>query len=55
MNNGSQILAKVLTGIVGVALVTTLVLNGHQTASVLSAAGGAFDNSLGTAITGKVA
>jgi hypothetical protein len=52
MNNSSGTVAKVLTGIIGVALVTTLVLNGHQTASVISAAGGAFNQSLGTAIKG---
>ena len=43
---------KVLTAIVGVAMVTALVLPGRQTASVLTAAGGVFNNSLGTAIKG---
>ena len=52
MDNLSSTVAKVLTAIVGVALVTTLVMNGHQTASVLSAAGTAFNGALGTAIEG---
>jgi hypothetical protein len=52
MDNLSSTVAKVLTGIVGVALVTTLVMNGHQTASVLGAAGTAFNGALGTAIEG---
>jgi hypothetical protein len=52
MDNLSGTVAKVLTGIIGVALVTTLVMNGHQTASVLSSAGTAFNNALGTAIEG---
>jgi hypothetical protein len=43
---------KVLTAIVGVALITSLVLPGRQTAQVLTAAGGVFNNSLGTAIKG---
>jgi hypothetical protein len=52
MDNVSSNIAKVLTAVIGVALVTTLVMNGHQTASVLGAAGTAFNNALGTAITG---
>lgn len=45
-------ITKVLTAIVGVAMVTALVLPGRQTAQVLQAAGGVFNNSLGTAIKG---
>jgi hypothetical protein len=52
MDNVSSTLAKILTAVIGVALVTTLVMNGHQTASVLSAAGTAFNGALGTAIEG---
>jgi hypothetical protein len=52
MNDVSSMVAKVATAVIGVALVTTLVMNGHQTASVLSAAGGAFNSALGTAIKG---
>jgi hypothetical protein len=52
MDNAANNVAKVLTALIGVALVTTLVLNGHQTASVLSSAGTAFNTALGTAITG---
>jgi PRD1 phage membrane DNA delivery len=48
MNN----ITKVLTAIVGVALVTALVLPGRQTAQVLNAAGNVFSNSLNTAIKG---
>jgi hypothetical protein len=43
---------KVLTAIVGVAMITALVLPGRQTASVLAAGGTVFNNALGTAITG---
>jgi hypothetical protein len=52
MDNAANNVAKVLTALIGVALVTTLVMNGHQTASVLSSAGKAFNSALGTAITG---
>jgi hypothetical protein len=52
MDNAANQVAKVLTALIGVALVTTLILNGHQTASVLSAAGTAFNGALGTAIEG---
>jgi hypothetical protein len=45
---------KVLLGIVGVALVTTLILPGRQTPKVIGAAGSAFRGSLATAMgTGK--
>lgn len=44
---------KVLTGIVGVALVATLVLPKRQTPQVISAFGTAFSNVLGTAMGTK--
>jgi hypothetical protein len=45
---------KVLTGIIGVALVTTLILPRRQTPQVIQAAGNAFRGSLATAMgTGK--
>lgn len=43
-------LEKVAMGIVGIALVTTLILPGRQTASVLKAGGGVFNNALKTAM-----
>lgn len=47
-------LEKVLMGIVGVAMVTTLILPRRQTPQVINAAGGAFRGSLATAMgTGK--
>jgi hypothetical protein len=52
MDNATNNVAKVLTALIGVALVTTLVMNGHQTASVLTAGGKAFNSALGTAIEG---
>lgn len=39
--------------IVGVGMITALVLPGRQTAQVIKAAGGAFQGSLKTAISGK--
>lgn len=44
---------KVLTAIVGVAMVTTLVLPKRQTPAVINAAGGAFSKVLGTAMGTK--
>lgn len=41
---------KVALGIVAVALVTTLLLPGRQTAQVIQATGGAFSGSLKTAM-----
>lgn len=41
---------KVLMGIIGVAMVTTLILPRRQTPAVINAAGGAFRRSLGTAM-----
>lgn len=46
---------KVLVAVVAIALITTLVLPGRQTASVLSSAGSAFSGVLGTAIGNPVA
>lgn len=43
---------KIALAIVGVAAITTLVLPNHQGAAVINAAGGVFQKSLGTAITG---
>lgn len=43
---------KFLVAIVGIALVTTLVLPKRNTASVLTAGGGAISSILGTAING---
>jgi len=43
---------KVALAIVGVAAITTLVLPGRNSASVIQAVGGTFDNALGTAVTG---
>lgn len=43
---------KLLVAVVAIALVTTLVLPGRQTASVLTAGGKAFSGVLGTAING---
>lgn len=40
---------KIAMGIVGIALVTTLILPGRQTAGVITAAGNVFSNSLKTA------
>lgn len=45
-------LTKVLLAIVGVAVVATLVVNGTQTAQVISAGGTAFQGALGTAESG---
>jgi hypothetical protein len=45
---------KVLMGIIGVAMVTTLILPRRQTPQVINAAGGAFRGALSTAMgTGK--
>jgi hypothetical protein len=45
---------KVLMGIIGVAMVTTLILPKRQTPRVIGAAGNAFRGSLATAMgTGK--
>lgn len=45
---------KVLMGIIGVAMVTTLILPRRQTPQVINAAGNAFRGSLSTAMgTGK--
>jgi hypothetical protein len=41
---------KVLMGIIGVAMITTLILPRRQTPAVLNAAGNAFSRSLGTAM-----
>jgi hypothetical protein len=41
---------KVLMGIIGVAMVTTLILPRRQTPQVIGAAGTAFQRSLGTAM-----
>jgi len=41
---------KVLMGIIGVAMVTTLILPRRQTPQVINAAGTAFTRSLGTAM-----
>lgn len=43
-------LEKVALGIVGIALVTTLILPGRQTAAVLNAGGNVFTSSLRTAM-----
>jgi uncharacterized protein YceH (UPF0502 family) len=43
---------KIAVAIIGVALVTTLVLPGRQTAKVLTSGGKAFSSVLGTAING---
>ena len=40
---------KVAMGIVGIALVTTLILPGRQTAAVLTAGGNVFSNAIKTA------
>lgn len=40
---------KVAMGIVGIALVTTLILPGRQTAAVLTASGNVFSNAIKTA------
>lgn len=45
-------ITKVLLGIVTVALVATVVVNGANSAKVVSAAGGAFTNSLTAAQKG---
>ena len=45
-------ITKVLLSITTIALVATLVVNGTQTATVVSALGTAFQNSLGTAEAG---
>jgi hypothetical protein len=41
---------KVLMGIIGVAMITTLILPKRQTPAVIGAAGTAFSRSLGTAM-----
>lgn len=41
---------KVLMGIVGVAMVTTMILPRRQTPAVINATGNAFSRSLGTAM-----
>lgn len=41
---------KIAMGIVGIALVTTLILPGRQTPQVLNAAGNVFSGSLKTAM-----
>jgi hypothetical protein len=41
---------KVLMGVIGVAMITTLVLPRRQTPQVINAAGTAFNRSLGTAM-----
>ncbi len=46
-------LEKVLTAVVGVAMVTTLILPKRQTANVISAAGKSFSSVLGTAMGTK--
>lgn len=43
---------KIALAIVGVAAITTLVLPGRQSPAVITSVGGAFSNSLGTAIKG---
>lgn len=43
---------KIALAIVGVGALTTLVLPNHQGAQVIGAAGKAFNDALGTAITG---
>jgi hypothetical protein len=43
---------KVALAIVAVGAITALVLPGRQSAQVINAFGGAFSNSLGTAIKG---
>jgi hypothetical protein len=57
MDEGEQkvtTIEKVLMGIVGVAMVTTLILPKRQTPQVIGAAGNAFRGSLATAMgTGK--
>jgi hypothetical protein len=45
-------ITKVLLSITTVALVATVVVNGANSAKVVSAAGGAFTNSLGAAEKG---
>jgi hypothetical protein len=49
----SDDIAKILTGIVAVALVTSLVLKNRKTAQVLTTAGGIFDSALNLVITGN--
>jgi hypothetical protein len=43
---------KIALGIVAVGAITAVTLPGRQSAQVLQAAGGVFDNALGTAIKG---
>jgi hypothetical protein len=45
-----SMLEKILTGVVGIAMVTTLILPRRQTPAVINAAGGAFSKVLGTAM-----
>ena len=45
-------ITKVMLAIVSVALVATLVVNGTQTAQVITATGSAFSSSLGAAEKG---
>ena len=44
---------RIMLAIVGVAMATTLLLPGRQTAGVIKAGGQAFQGGLFTAITGK--
>jgi hypothetical protein len=41
---------KIALGIVGIALVTTLLLPGRQTAQVINAAGGVFNSAIKTSM-----
>jgi hypothetical protein len=41
---------QVLLGLIGVGMVTTLILPGRQTATVIKAAGGVFNGGLKTAM-----
>lgn len=51
MNTITESVVTILTAIVGVAILAVIVSRNSNTSGVLSAAGGAFSNVLGTAVS----
>ena len=52
MKNFWEIVGEVVTGIIGLAILAVLVVNGGNTANVISSATGGFSNMVGTAEKG---
>ena len=52
MNKFWEIASEIVTGIIGLAVVAVLIVNGTKTSSVINASTGGFANMVGTAESG---